>query len=461
MTERARGLFGLFRSRNFSVLWAGSLMSQMGDHLNLMALTALIFAVSAGTRTSGLEFSKILLLASAPVLLFGPISGVYADRVNRKTMMIASDFIRAALVVAVPFVAGSMGAVYVLVFLVFTVNRFYLSAKSAALPQIVPPGKLMEANSLLNVSVVAAMVIGPLGGGLLVERYGFAVGFAADSATYVISGVLMAFITLRSISEIAAERAERAEHRRALGETARHALSAHSRAEFVEEAARLGHEIAAPIEEEVEVIGSTYHRIMRDLKEGLGQMRGNPLVIYSTISSSSVMFISGVVLIALPVLVRNEFHMGTAGLGQLFSLAGVGMLVGSLAIGRFFAHAERRAIIAVSFSLAGAVIVLMATAPSMVTLRIGIFLTGLFIAPANVACDTILQEQMPGASIGKAFGLRDMASKAAFGVAGILSGFIVDIIGPRQLMAITGFASIFYAGISPFLYADTSRLNLL
>ena len=82
IAERTKGFFSLFRSRGFSLLWAGSLMSQAGDHLNLMALTALIFAVSAGTRTSGLEFSKILLLASAPVLFFGPISGVYADRVS-------------------------------------------------------------------------------------------------------------------------------------------------------------------------------------------------------------------------------------------------------------------------------------------------------------------------------------------------------------------------------------------
>ncbi len=462
VAERTRGLFSLFRSGGFALLWTGSLTSQMGDHLNLMALTALIFAVSQGTRTSGLEFSKILLLASAPVLFFGPIAGVYADRMSRKAMMIASDLIRAALVAVVPFVSGSMTAVYVLIFLVFTVNRFYLSAKSAALPQIVPSDKLMEANSLLNVSMVAALIVGPWGGGILVEQYGYRLGFFADSLTYVVSGVFVAFIALRSISEVAADRAaELTERRRTFGETARHALSAHSRVEFAEEAVRLGHEIAGPIEEEVEVIGSTYQRLVRDLKEGLGQMRGSPLVVYSTISSASAMLISGFVLIALPVLVRNEFQMGTAGLGQLFSLAGIGMLGGSLVVGRFFARTQRRAIIAVSFALAGVTVAAMAAASSLTGLSVGIFLAGFFIAPANVACDTILQERMPGASIGKAFGFRDMVSKAAFGFAGILSGFIVDIVGPRQLLVVVGLVGIAYAVVSPFLYADTSDLNLL
>ncbi len=462
IAERTKGFFSLFRSRGFSLLWAGSLMSQAGDHLNLMALTALIFAVSAGTRTSGLEFSKILLLASAPVLFFGPISGVYADRVSRKTMMIASDVIRAVLVALVPLVSGSMVSVYVIIFLVYTVNRFYLSAKSAALPQIVPGGRLMEANSLLNVSTVVALIIGPWGGGMLVERYGYTLGFLADSATYIISGAFVAFIALRSISEIAVVRAaELAERRKTFGETAKHALSAHSRAEFAEDAVRLGHEIAVPIEEGAEVIGSVYHRLIRDLREGLSQMRQSPLVVYSTISSAGAMMLSGFVLIAMPVLVRNEFHMGTAGLGQLFSLAGIGMLVGSLVVGRFFAHAQRRAIIAVSMALAGVTVVAMAAATSLTGLSVGIFLAGMFLAPTNVTCDTILQERMPGSSIGKAFGFRDMVSKTAFGVAGILSGVVVDLIGARQLMVIVGLAALGYAAISPFLYADTSKLNLL
>ena len=90
--EVRKGFLGLFRDRNFSLLWSSSLASQLGDHLNLMALTALIFSMGGG-EIKGLEFSKILLLASAPVLIFGPISGVYADRHNRKTMMIVSDIL--------------------------------------------------------------------------------------------------------------------------------------------------------------------------------------------------------------------------------------------------------------------------------------------------------------------------------------------------------------------------------
>jgi KDO2-lipid IV(A) lauroyltransferase len=457
-----KGLLGLFRSGNFSLLWFSTLTSQLGDHLNLMALMALIFAMSAG-QAKGFEFSKILLLASAPVLIFGPVSGVYADRSSRKKMMIISDLLRAGLVALIPLFAGRpMTSVYVIVFLVFTINRFYLSAKQAAIPQIVADGKLMAANSLLNVAMMATIVLGPWGGGALVARFGYTVGFLADSGTYVVSAILAAFITLKSISEIDAARIRAsAERRRALGDTAKHALHAASRAELAEDAARFGRGIAAPIEEEVEVIGNAYHRLVADLRDGLARMRGNGPVMYATTASAAVMFVAGFVMVATPVFVRNEFHVGTGELGMFFSIGGIGMLLGSLVVGRFFHDAPRRAIVAASFFLAAGAIGSLSFSGSVPVLAFWIFLVGFFVAPTMVTCDTILQESMPGKAVGKAFGFRDMVSKAAFGVAGILSGIIADLIGPRDLLLVVAVGAFAFSGVSIFLFADTSKLNLL
>ncbi len=460
-TSARAGLVDLFRNGDFSLLWSSSLASQLGDHLNLMALTALIFSLSAGA-IKGLEFSKILLLASVPVLVFGPISGVFADRYSRKKLMITSDLVRAALVALIPFVSKSMVPVYVIVFLVFTINRFYLSAKSAAVPLVVGADRLMEANSLLNVAMMATIMLGPWGGGLLVAKFGYTSGFLADAGTYVISGLLIGFITLKSLSQIEEERRLKlAEYGQAIRESARHALRVQSAVELKEDAARIGHDIAAPIEEEVEVIGSAYQRLLRDLREGLDQMRGRAPIIYSTVSYSAVMFVAGFVLIACPVLVRNEFGLGAADLGMLFSAGGIGMLLGSLVVGRFFQGTPRRGIVSVSFLLSGVAISLLAFAGTIRALGGWIFALGFFIAPSMVTCDTILQENMPGESVGKAFGLRDMVSRAAFGVAGILSGIIVDLTGPRNLLVVVAVACLGYAAVSLVLYADTSKTNLL
>jgi KDO2-lipid IV(A) lauroyltransferase len=459
--EHKRGLLALFKNVNFTLVWSSTLASQLGDHLNLMALTALIFAVSGGA-IRGLEFSKILLLASVPVLVFGPIAGVYADRVSRKKMMIFSDLARAALVAVIPLVARSMAPVYVIVFLVFTINRFYLSARMAAMPQIVADRDLLAANSLLNVATMATIMLGPWGGGVLVERFGYTVGFLTDAGTYVVSAVLAAFLTLKSLSALQEERAaEAAARRKALGATARHALHAHSPQELAEDAAKFGREIAAPIEAEVEVIGSAYSRLVEDLRDGVRRMRQERIVVYSTISFSAVMFVAGFVLVACPVLIRNEFGMGTSDLGMLFSVGGVGMLIGSVVVGRFFTEAPRRAIVAVSFLASGTVLLILSVAGTIPALGAWIFLLGFFVAPTMVTCDTILQESMPGETVGKAFGFRDMLSRGAFGVAGVLSGVVADVVGPRQLLVLVGVGCLAYGLVSPFLHADTSGLNLL
>lgn len=463
---RRQGLAALFRNGNFSLLWSSTLASQLGDHINLMALTALIFSLGAGP-TRGLEFSKILLLASVPVLIFGPISGVYADRLNRKKIMIVSDLLRAGLVVSIPFISHSMPVIYAIIFIVFTINRFFLSARSAAIPQIVESDELMPANSLLNVAMMATIMLGPWGGGVLVQRLGYRAGFFVDATTYLASALFMSFVTLKALSTGRAEGRVRPHFRHVPGthREGEHSFArgrlADEAARLAEEAARLGREIAAPIEEEVEVIGSAYQRLVADLKDGFSRIKGNRSVLFSTISFSAIMFVAGFVIIASPVLVRNEFGLGTAELGMLFSVAGVGMLVGSLVVGRFFHSAPRRGIIAASFFLAGVDTMIFARAASVPALGLGIFLVGFFVAPTMVTCDTILQESMPGKSVGKAFGFRDMVSKASFGVAGVLSGIIVDIVGPRHLLVTIGLGCVAYAALSTFLLADTTKLNLL
>ena len=140
---------------------------------------------------------------------------------------------------------------------------------------------------------------------------------------------------------------------------------------------------------------------------------------------------------------------------------GIGMLAGSLVVGKFLQDVPRRGIISTSFFLSGGAIVMLASAGSIPVLGFWIFLLGLFVAPTMVACDTLLQENMPGEAVGKAFGFRDMVSKAAFGVAGIASGVIVDIIGPRPLLVSIAITCLGYATISIFVLADTSKLNLL
>ena len=100
---------------------------------------------------SALGTGAVFALYTLPYVLFGAFAGVVVDRLDKRRLMIAVDLIRAALVVAVPFVATrSLPAVYVLSFAIATAGVFFEPAKLAILPEIVTPGRLLRANSLFS-----------------------------------------------------------------------------------------------------------------------------------------------------------------------------------------------------------------------------------------------------------------------------------------------------------------------
>src|SRR5678816_4320823 len=90
----------LRRNRSFRQLWLGQVVSQMGDWFNTIALYTIILKLTGSGRDVGL----LLVARFLPSFLFGPISGVIADRFSRQRIMIISDLLRAAVVLGFLFV---------------------------------------------------------------------------------------------------------------------------------------------------------------------------------------------------------------------------------------------------------------------------------------------------------------------------------------------------------------------
>ena len=91
----------LRRNRSFRQLWLGQVVSQMGDWFNTIALYTIILKLTGSGRDVGL----LLVARFVPSFLFGPISGVVADRFSRQRIMIVSDLLRAVVVLGFPVCA--------------------------------------------------------------------------------------------------------------------------------------------------------------------------------------------------------------------------------------------------------------------------------------------------------------------------------------------------------------------
>src|SRR5688500_4078186 len=182
----------LRRNRSFRLLWLGQVVSQMGDWFNTIALYTIILNLTGSGRDVGL----LLVARFVPSFLFGPISGVVADRFSRQRIMIISDLLRALVVLGFLFVrrADQLWIIYVLTVFQLGLSTFFEPAKTAAIPSLVEERELVAANAISSVTWSAMLTIGAAIGGVTTGWFGTDVAFILDAATYLLSAALIASI---------------------------------------------------------------------------------------------------------------------------------------------------------------------------------------------------------------------------------------------------------------------------
>jgi MFS family permease len=184
----------LRRNRNFRQLWLGQVVSQMGDWFDTIALYTIILNLTGSGRYVGL----MLVARFIPSFLFGPLSGVVADRFSRRTIMIVSDLLRAVVVLGFLFVrrADQLWIVYLLTVVQLGLSTFFEPAKTAAIPSIVEDRELVAANAISSVTWSVMLTLGAVIGGLITGWFGTDVAFILDALTYLLSAALIVTVRL-------------------------------------------------------------------------------------------------------------------------------------------------------------------------------------------------------------------------------------------------------------------------
>jgi dTMP kinase len=131
----------------FRRLWMALGLSSLGDWLGLLATTALAATLAQSSSGKLLAVSGVFILRLAPAVLFGPLSGVVADRLPRRWVLVYGDVLRFVLFCTIPLV-GTLWWLYVATVLVEIVSLFWLPAKDATVPNLVPRKRLEAANQL-------------------------------------------------------------------------------------------------------------------------------------------------------------------------------------------------------------------------------------------------------------------------------------------------------------------------
>lgn len=184
------GYLELIRSNaNFRYLWFGEIVSLLGDWFNLIASAALI----ANLTGSGLAVGGLFVVRMLAIFLVSPIAGVWADRYNRRTILILTDITRAITVMAFLLVRepGDVWLLYTLNALQMAISGVFFPAKGAILPDIVSERELGPANALSSATWSVMLALGAALGGLVAGTWGIYPAFVIDALTFLISAWLV------------------------------------------------------------------------------------------------------------------------------------------------------------------------------------------------------------------------------------------------------------------------------
>jgi len=177
----------LFKNRNFVLYSVGQAFSQFGDRLVQIVLIGFVYKRWPG---SSLQLAKIFFFTVIPSFFISPIAGVCIDRWDKKYVMIASDMFRAAAILLIPLFflfCKSPVPIYVIIFLNFAAACFFLPARLAIIPKLVPKDDILIANSASSITWVISGIAGFSLGGILAEWIGIRNSFFVNSAVYLLS----------------------------------------------------------------------------------------------------------------------------------------------------------------------------------------------------------------------------------------------------------------------------------
>src|SRR3954468_17252934 len=173
-------------------VWYAQLVSLLGDFLAIFAVISVVTYRMHGTpaQVTGVQIAYML-----PLALLGPLSGVFVDRWPLKPTLVASDLIRAGLVLLL-FVATSMWQIYLILCALSCVSSFFGPAQSVTIRSHVPPHGLISANALMQMAMMGTRVTGPAAAGALVSAFGPSICYAVDFVSFLVSASFIASVAI-------------------------------------------------------------------------------------------------------------------------------------------------------------------------------------------------------------------------------------------------------------------------
>lgn len=182
-------------NRNFIMVVIGQIISLFGNAILRFALPLYLLNETG----SAALFGVVSACAFIPMIVLSPIGGIFADRVNKRNIMVVLDFSTALLVLAVILLLGKMNLVTLLLcalFILYGINGAYQPAVQASIPALLSSEHIMQGNAVINLVSSFAGLIGPVIGGALFGFYGIMPILYVSVVCFILSATMEIFIRI-------------------------------------------------------------------------------------------------------------------------------------------------------------------------------------------------------------------------------------------------------------------------
>jgi DHA3 family tetracycline resistance protein-like MFS transporter len=407
MDERWPRLLVPLRHRDFRLLWTGQTVSSFGNNVQSVALPFQLLILGASPLQLGIAVA-IGTVTSVAFLLLG---GAIADRVPRRTLIIASDLVGGCVVALMALLSSAsllrIEHIYVAAVALGAADAFLRPAYNAIIADLVPGDILRASNAARLLGRSLARIAGPTAGGLAVVLGGPALAFAINALTFFFSlGTLM------------------------LANPARRVL-----------------------------IAST--SLLRDIREGFGYVFSVrwlwTTTLYFMVVNVAYAGQSGVMT---PLLVRDVLQGNAETFGVIMSAYGVGTILASVAIAQLSIRRPGRLMFAFEL-LAGVAALAIGLVTVLPATAVFIALTGVGLASSTVIWEALLQRHVPERMLGRVSSIDLLGNSLINPIAPIAAAALVGAIGPSSTFVVAGVYAVVLASIglivSPLRHIDESR----
>jgi dTMP kinase len=443
------GVRGVLAITAFRRLFYTMTASSIGDWLGLLA-TASLAASLPGLSSTQQRFalSGVLVLRMLPALILGPLAGAFADRWDRRKVMVVTDVGRFAFFTSIPLALlfGSRGFavtwLFVATFVVESITVFWIPAKEASVPNLVPREGIESANQLnlltaygtAPVAVVVFLVLGAVSS--LLQHMGVRHVSQVDLALYVngVSFLVSALVvyTLREISDVTARARRRAVATDAVSgnDTAAGApVRAGGQAAGAVAADLNGEPVlsAPPVPIETERPSSVF----ADIKEGWSYARHSTLI-RGLVMGMLGAFAAGGLVAGLATVFVKLLGGGNNAFGVLFAFVFLGLAAGMYLGPRLLRDLSRRRLFGLSIVGAGISLSVVGLLPNIVLVDLMTLLLGSFAGMAWVTGYTLIGSEVADDIRGRTWALIQSLVRIDLVLSLALGPLIAAAIGDRE-----------------------------